>query len=62
MNKISILNIFIGITILVIVIVKDIKDTRGFIIFFIGFLLLISGVLLNKKIREVLINFILNFL
>ena len=62
MNKISILNIFIGITILAIVIVKDIKDTKGFIIFFIGFLLLISGFLLNKKIREVLINFILNFL
>ena len=61
MNRISVLNLFIGITMMGIVIIMEIGDTKGFIICYIGFLIFISGVLLNKKTREILINFILNF-
>ena len=62
MSKIGVLNILMGVAILAGVIINDIKDTAGFLLFFIGILILISGVLLNKKIRNFLINVVLNFL
>ena len=62
MKKVSLVNIIIGILIMAIEIIFDIGGTIGFLCFCIGFFLLISGIVINKKIREIVIEFILNFL
>lgn len=61
MKKVSILNIIIGSVILGTVIFKNIEGEKGFALFSIAIILILSGILINKKLRERLINFILNF-
>lgn len=61
MKKVSILNIIIGSAILGTVILKDIGDEKGFALFFISIILILSGIFINKKLRDILINFLINF-
>ncbi|MDY2632288.1 MAG: hypothetical protein SOV85_13180 [Clostridium sp.] len=61
MKKVSILNIIIGSVILGTVIFKNIEGEKGFALFSIAIILILSGILINKKLREILINFILIF-
>lgn len=42
-------------------IIFSINGKIGFLCFYMGFILLVTGIVLNKKITEVVINFILNF-
>jgi len=62
MRKVSVINIIIGFIILGIVFIRDIGGEVGFSLFCIGSIMIISGILLNKKLRELVINFILNFI
>lgn len=61
MKKISLINIIVGILLMAIEILFSISGKIGFLCLCIGFILLVSGIILNKKIREIVVNFILNF-
>lgn len=61
MKHISLISIFIGILLMSIEMIFSIGGKIGFLCFFSGFILLINGIVLNKKIREIVINFIFNF-
>lgn len=61
MKKISLINIIVGILLMAIEILFSIGGKIGFLCLCIGFILLVSGIILNKKIREIVVNFILNF-
>ena len=61
MKSISLINIVIGILLMSIEIIFSIGGKIGFLCFCIGFILVLTGIVLNKKIREIVINFILNF-
>ncbi|NLK95266.1 MAG: hypothetical protein GX275_08760 [Clostridiales bacterium] len=60
--NLSIISITLGIILISLVLIFNIEDTLGFLTFLIGFLLTFIGVILNKKIREIVINFVINFL
>lgn len=61
-NNLCFLNIIIGIGMLVITFIFDVKDEIGFALCLIGLLMLISGIILNSKLREILIDFLTNFI
>lgn len=61
MKNISFIYIVIGIALIGIEIIFGIGGKIGFICFCIGFILLVSGIVLNKRIRQIVVNFILNF-
>lgn len=63
MKKISLstINIIIGVILSSAVFILNIKDTIGYIFFLIGFLLIVSGIILNEKLRTIIINFIISF-
>ena len=61
MKKISLINIIVGILLMAIEILFSIGGKIGFLCLCIGFILLVSGIILNKKIREIVVNFILHF-
>ena len=60
-KNISFINIIVGILVMAIEIIFSINGKIGFLCFYMGFILLVTGIVLNKKITEVVINFILNF-
>ena len=61
MKKISLINIIVGILLMAIEILFSIGGKIGFLCLGIGLSVLGSGIILNKKIREIVVNFILNF-
>lgn len=61
MKRISFINIIVGIILMAIEILFSIGGKIGFFCFSIGFILFVAGIVFNKKIRELVSNFILNF-
>ena len=62
MKRLSFINIIVGIILMAIETLFSIGGKIGFLCLSIGFILFVVGILINKKIRELVINFILNFL
>ena len=61
-NKlISYLSLIVGIFLIILEIFYKLNGNLGYIITTSGVLLLLFGVLINKKLREFFINFIINF-
>ena len=61
-NNLCFLNIIIGVVMIVITIMFDIKNEVGLALCLIGFLILISGIILNNKLRRLIIEFLTNFI
>lgn len=61
-NNLCFLNIIVGIVMISITIIFDLKDDLGLALFLIGFLILISGIILNNKLRRLIIEFLTNFI
>ena len=61
-NNLCFLNIIVGIVMISITIIFDLKDDLGLALFLIGFLILISGIILNNKLRRLIMEFLTNFI
>ena len=61
-NNLCFLNIIIGVVMIVITIMFDIKNEVGLALCLIGFLILISGIILNNKLIRLIIEFLTNFI